>query len=83
MLAKEVRAMSGDQNVRQARRAARRYDPLAVEPKWQRVWEETGLYHVDLDTAARERAYNVAVSGKMNSARSPAAASASMEYKDA
>ncbi|NLD72237.1 MAG: leucine--tRNA ligase, partial [Chloroflexi bacterium] len=45
--------MSGDQNVRQARRAARRYDPLAVEPKWQRVWEETGLYHVDLDTAKR------------------------------
>ncbi len=29
-----------------------RYDALASEPKWQRVWEETDLYRVDLDSAA-------------------------------
>ena len=34
-------------------RASARYDPLAAEKKWQRIWEETGLYRVDLDTAAR------------------------------
>jgi len=30
-----------------------RYDPHTVEQKWQRIWEETDVYHVDLDAAAR------------------------------
>lgn len=30
-----------------------RYDHHAVERKWQQTWEETGIYHVDLDGAAR------------------------------
>jgi leucyl-tRNA synthetase len=30
-----------------------RYDPRAIEPKWQRIWEETELYKVDLDGAKR------------------------------
>ncbi len=29
------------------------YDPRAIEPKWQRIWEENRLYQVDLDTAQR------------------------------
>src|SRR5436309_1333733 len=30
-----------------------RYDPKVVEPKWQRIWEETGLYRVDVHNAPR------------------------------
>jgi leucyl-tRNA synthetase len=30
-----------------------RYDPHNVEPKWQRRWEDSGLYHVDINNAAR------------------------------
>ena len=28
---------------------ADRYDPSAIEARWQRAWEEQGLHHVDLD----------------------------------
>jgi leucyl-tRNA synthetase len=34
------------------------YDPHTVEPKWQRRWEETRLYQVDLD-AADQPFYNL------------------------
>ncbi len=34
------------------------YDPQTIEPKWQQVWKETQLYHVDLD-AARRPFYNL------------------------
>ena len=30
-----------------------RYDPRAIEPKWQRIWAESGLYRVDLSRAKR------------------------------
>jgi leucyl-tRNA synthetase len=30
-----------------------RYDPERVEPKWLKIWEETGLYEPDLDGAQR------------------------------
>jgi leucyl-tRNA synthetase len=30
---------------------AEKYDPAAIEPKWQRAWEEQGLYHSDIDPA--------------------------------
>ena len=29
------------------------YDPQAIEAHWQQVWEDTGLYRVDLDRAPR------------------------------
>ena len=30
-----------------------RYDPRAIEPKWQRIWAESGIYRVDLSRAKR------------------------------
>src|SRR5438552_16942875 len=30
-----------------------RYDPKIVEPRWQRIWEETDLYKVDVHNAPR------------------------------
>ncbi len=30
-----------------------RYDPKIIEPKWERTWEETDLYRVDIHDAAR------------------------------
>ena len=30
-----------------------RYDPHVIEAKWQRIWEESKLYRVDLDAAER------------------------------
>ncbi len=30
-----------------------RYDPRTIEPKWQRIWAESGLYRVDLFRAQR------------------------------
>ena len=32
---------------------AERYDPRSVEPKWQRRWDEQGLYRVDINNAER------------------------------
>ncbi|MES1244712.1 MAG: leucine--tRNA ligase [Acidobacteriota bacterium] len=29
----------------------RAYDPATIEPRWQQRWEETGLYHSDIDPA--------------------------------
>ena len=26
-----------------------KYDPAAIEPKWQAKWEADGLYHADID----------------------------------
>src|ERR1051326_608188 len=34
------------------------YDAKAIEAKWNRRWEETGIYRVDLD-AARRPFYNL------------------------
>ena len=31
---------------------AERYDPVAVETKWQKGWDETRLNNVDIDGAA-------------------------------
>jgi leucyl-tRNA synthetase len=28
----------------------KRYNPKEIEPKWQKVWDETGIYTVDLQT---------------------------------
>jgi leucyl-tRNA synthetase len=32
----------------------RRYNPQEIEPKWQKVWEDTKLYEVDTDDAANK-----------------------------
>ena len=34
------------------------YDPRAIEPKWQRIWAQTGIYRVDL-LRARRPFYNL------------------------
>jgi leucyl-tRNA synthetase len=39
-----------------ARARIERYDPVAIEPRWQQRWEELGLHHTDL-TDARRRFY--------------------------
>ncbi|HEX5503037.1 MAG TPA: leucine--tRNA ligase, partial [Thermomicrobiales bacterium] len=37
-----------------------RYDPRAIEPKWRRRWEESGLYRTDLTLASgRQKFYNL------------------------
>lgn len=30
----------------------RRYNPQEIEPKWQKIWDETGLYKVDISRTA-------------------------------
>jgi leucyl-tRNA synthetase len=34
-----------------------RYEPTAIEPRWQQRWAELGLYDTDLDDAARPKFY--------------------------
>ena len=34
-----------------------RYDPVAIEPRWQRRWDELGLYRTDLHDESRPRFY--------------------------
>ncbi len=34
-----------------------RYDPAAIEPRWQRRWEELGLYRTDLTDTSRPKFY--------------------------
>jgi leucyl-tRNA synthetase len=31
-----------------------KYNPAAIEPKWQRTWEAQGLYHSDVDPSERK-----------------------------
>ncbi|MGQ0668418.1 MAG: leucine--tRNA ligase, partial [Actinomycetota bacterium] len=35
----------------------RRYEPSEIEPKWQAVWEQEGLYRADDEDEARPRFY--------------------------
>ena len=39
------------------RRHAERYDPPAIEPKWQARWAELGLYDTDLSDESKPRFY--------------------------
>ena len=32
----------------------RRYNPQEIEPKWQKVWEDTKLYEVDTSDGSRK-----------------------------
>ncbi len=34
-----------------------RYDPAAIEPRWQDRWEELGLYRTDLHDTSRPKYY--------------------------
>ena len=34
-----------------------RYDPTAIEPRWQARWDEIGLYETDLDDESRPKSY--------------------------
>ena len=41
----------------EARARAERYEPTAIEPKWQARWAELRLHDTDLDDPSRERFY--------------------------
>ena len=43
--------------VREGRDRIERYDPAAIEPRWQARWDELGLYDTDLDDGSRPRFY--------------------------
>ena len=34
-----------------------RYDPASIEPRWQRTWDEAGLYATDLNDGTRRKFY--------------------------
>ena len=34
-----------------------RYDPATIEPRWQKAWDELGLYRTDLSDASRPKYY--------------------------
>ena len=38
-----------------------RYDPQAIEPKWQRVWDDAGAALVDDPDPTKEKSYVVAM----------------------
>jgi leucyl-tRNA synthetase len=40
-----------------SRTRVERYDPAAIEPRWQARWEELGLHTTDLDDTTRPRYY--------------------------
>jgi leucyl-tRNA synthetase len=39
----------------QGRARIERYDPAAIEPRWQARWEELGLYRTDLSDTERRK----------------------------
>ena len=39
------------------RRRTERYEPTAIEPRWQARWAELGLYETDLHDASRPKSY--------------------------
>jgi len=48
---------SDETGVREGRGRIERYDPAAIEPKWQARWAELRLYDTDLDDESRPRYY--------------------------
>jgi len=46
---------TGDDAVRDARARAERYEPTAIEPRWQGRWADLRLYDTDLDDRSRPR----------------------------
>ena len=50
--APDDRAATGD-----ARSRVERYDPAAIEPRWQERWSELGLYETDLSDTTRPKYY--------------------------
>ena len=45
------------EGAREGRGRIERYDPAAIEPKWQARWDELRLYETDLDDRQRPRYY--------------------------
>ena len=48
---------TGDDAARDARARTERYDPAAIEPRWQARWADLRLYDTDLDDRSRPRFY--------------------------
>ena len=48
---------SDDGVARDSRGRIERYDPAAIEPKWQQRWADLRLYDTDLDDDSRPRYY--------------------------
>ena len=34
-----------------------RYDPTAIEPRWQQRWDELGLHETDLEDSTKPKYY--------------------------
>ena len=48
---------SATTDARDARSRIERYDPSAIEPKWQARWDELRLYETDLEDDSKPRFY--------------------------
>jgi len=48
---------SATTDARDARSRIERYDPSAIEPKWQARWDELHLYETDLEDDSKPRFY--------------------------
>src|SRR6187455_3091502 len=48
---------SATTDARDARSRIERYDPSAIEPKWQARWDELHLYEPDLEDDSKPRFY--------------------------
>ncbi len=51
------RATTGESAAREGRRRAERYEPTAIEPKWQARWAELGLHDTNLADPSKPRFY--------------------------
>jgi leucyl-tRNA synthetase len=50
-------ATTGEGSARQGRSRIERYDPAAIEPRWQARWDELGLYDTDLHDDSKPKFY--------------------------
>ena len=50
-------ATTADEAIRDVRDRITRYDPTAIEPKWQATWDELRLHETDLSDDSRPRFY--------------------------
>src|SRR5207249_9811610 len=45
-------------------RRVERYDPTAIEPRWQQRWEQLGHYRTDLSDTSRPKFYLLTIDRK-------------------
>ena len=50
-------ATTGEGAAREGRSRVERYDPAAIEPRWQARWDELGLYDTDLHDESKPKFY--------------------------